>query len=291
MSGATEGIDHLKTLTLLVCLLAAAGVLAQQPASPSQPPASPTQATKPTPHPKTKAESDDVKAASATTGGAAMEAAANNFASKYPDSELRAVLYMRAMHEYQTENSAAKSQAMAETVLTLDPENTVALVVTATGLADQLPDFRPKQDSGDLVGYKPDPSIAEIKKNASLALQTIDTSFTPPAGATPQQVAGIKGMLKALAHSAIGVADLKTGDDAGAETELKASTDLNKLQPDPYTWYQLALAQEHQKKYTEALATVNEGLKYASSDPNTAKLLQEEQAKLTRLNSGSQPAK
>jgi len=98
-------------------------------------------------------------------------------------------------------------------------------------------------------------------------------------------------MLKGLAHSAIGVADLKTGDDAGAETELKASTDLNKLQPNPYTWYQLALAQEHQKKYAEALASVSGGLKYASSDPSTEKLLQEEQAKLTRLNSGSQPAK
>jgi tetratricopeptide (TPR) repeat protein len=274
----------LKPLLLLVCLLAAGCLLAQQPS------AAPPQA-KPLPHAKTQPEFDDFKAASATTGGAAMEAAADSFAAKHPDSELRAELYMRAMHEYQTENQAPKSQAMAEMVLKLDPENPVALVITATELSDQLPDSRPNQHSGDLIESKPDPSIAEIKKNASLALQTIDTSFIPPAGTTPQQVAGLKAMLKAMAHAAIGVTDLKTGDDAGAETELKASVDLNKVRPDPYTWYQLALAQDHQKKYADALASANEGLKYASSDPAAAKLLQEEQTKLTHLTNGSQPAK
>jgi tetratricopeptide (TPR) repeat protein len=220
-----------------------------------------------------------------------MEAAADSFASKYPDSELRAGLYLKAMSEYQRENQAPKTQAMAEMVLRIDPENPIALVASATGLSDQLPDFRPNQDSGGSIEYKPDPSVAEIKKNASLALQTIDTSFIPPAGATPQQVDALKAMLKAMAHSAIGVTDLKTGDDAGAETELKASAELNKLRPDPYTWYQLALAQDHQKKYAEALASVKEGLKYASSDPDTAKQLQDEQAKLTHLTSGSESPK
>jgi len=256
-----------------------------------QPSAAPAPAAKPLPHAKSKPEFDDFKTASATTGGAAMEAAADGFATKYPDSELRAELYLRAMHEYQTESNAAKSQAMAEMVLKIDPENPVALVISATGLSNQLPDSRPSEHSGDLLESKPDPSIAEIKKNANLALQTIDTSFLPPAGATPQQVAGLKAMLKAMAHSAIGITDLKTGDDAGAETELKAAADLNKMRPDPYTWYQLALAQEHQKKYTDALASANEGFKYAASDPTISKLLQDEQAKLKQLSSGGPPAK
>jgi tetratricopeptide (TPR) repeat protein len=220
-----------------------------------------------------------------------VEAAADGFAAKYPDSELRAGLYLKAMGEYQAENEAAKTQAMAETVLKIDPENPIALVASATGLSDQLPDFRPNPDAGEGIQYKADPSVAEIKKNANLALQTIDTSFIPPAGANPQQVAALKAMLKSMAHSAIGVTDLKTGDDAGAETELKASAELNKLRPDPYTWYQLALAQDHQKKYAEALASVNEGLKYASQDPGVAKLLQDEQAKLTHPSNDSKPAK
>ena len=256
-----------------------------------QPSTAPSPAAKPVPHAKTKPEFDDFKAASATTGGAAMEAAADSFASKYPDSDLRAELYLRAMHEYQTESQAAKTQAMAETILGIDPENPLALVITATGLSDQLPDARPDQHSGDLIESKPDPSIAEIKKNASLALQTIDTSYIPPAGATPQQVAGIKAMLKAMAHSAIGVTDLKTGDDAGAETELKAAAELSKARPDPYVWYQLALAQDHQKKYAEALASVNEGLRHTDSAPDLAKILQAERDKLTKLSGASQSAK
>src|SRR5947207_2594387 len=125
-------------------------MIAQQPsnstsqpaASPAQSPASPAQPANHTPKAKTQAEFDDFKAASATTGGAAMEAAADSFASKYPESELRGVLYLRVMHEYQTQNDAAKTQAAAEKILTVDPENSLALVVTATGLADQLPDFR-----------------------------------------------------------------------------------------------------------------------------------------------------
>jgi tetratricopeptide (TPR) repeat protein len=275
---------------LLGVFLLAANMVAQQPpsATPQTPAAQPSPHI---PHAKTKPEFDDFKAASATTGGAAMEAAADSFASKYPDSELRAELYLRAMHEYQTENQGPKSLAMAEMVLKLQPENPVALVITATALSDQLPDSRPHQQSDELIESKPDPSIAEIKKNASLALQTIDTSFIPPAGTAPQQVDRIKAMLKAMAHSALGVTDLKTGDDAGAETELKAAADLNKLRPDPYVWYQLALAQDRQKKYAEALASVNEGLRYASSDPDLAKTLQTERDRLMKLTSGGQPAK
>ena len=80
-------------------------------------------------------------------------------------------------------------------------------------------------------------------------------------------------MLKSMAHSAIGVTDLKTGDYAGAETELKAAADLSKARPDPYVWYQLALAQDHQKKYAEALASVIEGLRYTDSAPDLAQTL------------------
>ena len=70
---------------------------------------------------------------------------------------------------------------MAETVLKIDPENPVALVITATQLSDQLPDSGSDQHSGEFLESKPDPSIAEIKKNSSLALETIDTSlFRPP---------------------------------------------------------------------------------------------------------------
>src|SRR5262245_55630182 len=86
------------------------------------------------------AEYHDYQAACGVTGGSAAEKAADSFASRYPHSELRAYLYSKAMHDYQTENNPGKMLAMGEKVLLLDPDNSIALVLTATVLADGLSD-------------------------------------------------------------------------------------------------------------------------------------------------------
>ena len=67
----------------------------------------------------------------------------------------------------------------------------------------------------------------------------------------------------------LGIVALKTGDDAGAEKELKAAAEANPGQPDPYLWYHLALAQDHQKKYDEALVSMKQALQDAASNPDT----------------------
>jgi hypothetical protein len=46
----------------------------------------------------------------------------------------------------------------------------------------------------------------------------------------------------------------------------------------------LALAQDHQKKYPEALVSVNQAVQYSSSDPDLATLAQGELARLRTLN-------
>ena len=83
-----------------------------------------------------------------------------------------------------------------------------------------------------------------------------------------------------MAHSALGIVALKTGDDAAAEHELKLSTDLNQSQPDPYLWYHLALAQDHQKKYPEALASINRALQAIGANADLGELARGEQKRL-----------
>lgn len=229
------------------------------------------------PQAKTQQEFADYNTASAITGGAAMEKAATDFAAKYPQSELRSYLYSRAMHEYQSENNSGKMLAMGEKVLALDPDNSVALVLTATVLADSLSDADQDREQ----------KIAEIRKNANRTLQTVDSSFVPPPTATPEQIAAYKTTLQSMAHSALGIMELKTGDDPGAEKDLKSAADLNKTQPDPYVWYHLALAQDHQKKYPEALASVNQALQYTASNPDLARLAQGEHDRLVALSKAS----
>lgn len=269
-------MKKLGTSLFMVCALAVGGwSLQQSPTTPAQQ----KPAAKRPPQAKSQAEYKDYNTAYAITGGAAMEKAANDFAARYPQSELTAYLYSKAMHEYQNENQPDKMLTMGEKVLALDPDNSIALVLTATVLSDSLSDSDPDRQQ----------KIAEIKKNANRALESVDSSFTPPASATSEQVTAYKSTLLSMAHSAIGIMDLKTGDDSSAEKELQSAADLNKTQPDPYIWYHLALSQDHQSKYGAALASVNQALRYTSSNPDLDKLAQGERDRLMKL-TGTQPA-
>ena len=273
---------------VLTILLAGTLALAQQPSATPAPQAQ--TAGKRPPQAKTQQEYKDYNTDYALTGGTAVEKAANDFAAKYPQSELREYLYSKAMHEYQNENNSARMLVMGEKVLALDPDNSIALVLTATVLADSLSDADQDREQ----------KIAEIKKNSGRALETVDTGFTPPPNATPEQIQAYKNTLQSMAHSAMGIMELKTGNDSGAEKDLHLAADLNKTQPDPYIWYHLALAQDHlatgmadkheqQKKYVDALASVNQALQYTASNPDLGRLASGERERLQKLASVSTP--
>jgi len=268
-----------KPLFLLLLALVFSGM---QSVAQTKTPASGTQnqpASRRPPQAKTQQEFKDYNTAYAITGGDAMEKAASDFTAKYPESELRPYLYAKAMHEYQNENNSPKMLAAGEKVLQVDPDNSVALVLTATVLADNLAD-------GDADRQK---KIDEIKKNSAHALQTIDTALVSPANATPEQITAYKATLQSMAHSALGIMALKSGDDAGAEKELKASSSLNAGTPDPYVWYHLALAQDHQKKYDEAIVSINQALKNTGSNADLGQLAQSERDRLLLLTKAAAP--
>ncbi|HET8889685.1 MAG TPA: hypothetical protein VFQ41_12335 [Candidatus Angelobacter sp.] len=266
---------HIALLLLLGCFGAA--LPAQQPSGSNSKQAP---AGKHVPQAKTHPEFNDYNAAYATAGGAASEKAADDFAAKYPDSELKAFLYAKAMHEFQNENNPAKMLSVGEKVLQLDPDNSIALVLTATVLADGLNDTDADKQA----------KIARARKNATHALDTVDSGFVPPANATPEQVTAYKSTLRSMAHSALGIIALKTGDDATAENELKLSTSLNVSQPDPYLWYHLALAQDHQKKYADALVSIDHALQVIGANNDLRELAQGEQKRLLTLTGGTAPS-
>jgi len=253
----------LLSISLLTCIFA----VAQQPA------ATPAKPGKHVPEAKTHQEFNDYNAAYALSGGAQVEKAADDFSAKYPASELKAYLYAKALHEYQNESNPDKMLVMGKKVLQFDPDNTIALVLTATVLADSLNEKDPDRQQ----------KIAEIKKDAEHAVATVDSTFTPPANATPEQITAYKKTLQSMAHSALGITALKTNDDATAERELKSAAELNVTQPDPYIWYHLALAQDHLEKYPEALVSINRALEYAGNS-DLADLVRNERKRLLMKN-------
>jgi tetratricopeptide (TPR) repeat protein len=224
---------------------------------------------------KTQQEREDFNRAYALAGAAAAEAAADDFSNKYPESQLRHYLYSSAMLQYQRENNSVKMLAMGEKVLTLDPDNALALVLTATAVADSLVDH--DRDRERKIGI--------VKRNATHAIQVAETSFGP------SPAAGLyKSTLQSMAYAALGVVKLKTGDDSGAEKDLKTASELAKARPDPYVWYHLALAQDHRKKYTAALSSVEQALQLSSSNPELQKLAEAEQERLAGLAKGPRNA-
>src|SRR2546425_340543 len=86
---------------------------------------------------KTQPEFDAFQAAKALTDPAALEKAADDFAVKFPDSELRPELYKLVMHAYQQVNNADKMMAMARKVLSYDPDDPEALLGVAQVLAER----------------------------------------------------------------------------------------------------------------------------------------------------------
>jgi len=202
------------------------------------------------PQPKTDQEFIDFTIASGMRGGSAMEKAAEDFAVKYPDSEMRVLLFLNAMHEYHKENNPRKMITTGEKVLEFEPYNPIGLVLTAAALADTLSDCDPDREA----------KISKIQQRANRVLGMLD-NFPYPSSATPEQISVYKRVMSSMAHFALGIMDLRIGSDKEAENELQLAAELSR--DDPYIWYNLALAQDHLEKYSQALDSVNRALQYA----------------------------
>ncbi|HLW51679.1 MAG TPA: hypothetical protein VKW06_02455 [Candidatus Angelobacter sp.] len=217
-------------------------------------------------------ERDDYRTAAAATSGAALDKSAHEFSAKYPQSALRVYLFEKALRQYQIENDSVGVQDAAKAVLTISPDDPLALVLTATTLADELSALEADRDK----------KVSEIRRSADLAIHNLDRGVLP-AAAAPQQAPLYRTTLQAMAYSALGIMKLKTGDDSGAEKDLKTAVELAKARPDPSIWYHLALAQEHRKKYSAAINSVEQAMQLASGNPQLQHLAEMEHDRLWRL--------
>ena len=128
------------------------------PAGPTTGQAAPAPQGKRPPQAKTQAEFEAYNAAKQLADPAAAEKAADDFATKYPDSELRVELYKMAMQKYQQNNNGEKMLEMGQKALTYDADDPAALVGTAQVLAERTRD----------TDLDKDQRLAEAKKDAEL---------------------------------------------------------------------------------------------------------------------------
>ncbi|MFZ0770157.1 MAG: tetratricopeptide repeat protein [Candidatus Sulfotelmatobacter sp.] len=227
------------------------------------------------PQAKTQPEFDAYKAVAAITDAAAQEKAADDFATKFPDSELRPLLYKAVMHSYQQANNGEKMMAMSQKVLTYDADDPDSLLGVAQVLAERTRDTDLDRDQ----------RLAEARKDAQRALVTVDTDI-PTAGQPADKIEAYKGFLRSEAYAILGTIDYNAKSWADAETNLRKSIDAYPQQPDPIAVLRLALALDQQNKYPEALKYANQAVDLTQAGSNAGDAARKEKDRLIQLIGG-----
>jgi tetratricopeptide (TPR) repeat protein len=270
----------MKRTMMAVMVLAGFAFGQAEPSASPTPPASASQpaATAPTRGPiqaKTQAEYEAYNTAHAqNSSAAAVEQAANDFAAKFPDSDLRVLLYRDAMHAYQRDNNADKMLEMGRQVLKLAPDDPEAMI----GVAEVLTE---RTQESDLDKQQ---RLDEAAKLAQDALEKIDTGTVVPAGTSDEQLAAYKSFLRSSAYSVIGTQQYNKENYKDAEDAFRKSIDAYPSQLDPIVVLRLALALDQEKKYAEALKEANRAVDLTKEDTTVGNYARQERDRLVVLN-------
>jgi tetratricopeptide (TPR) repeat protein len=245
--------------------------------------AAPPQGKRP-PQAKTKAEFDAYNAAFPPAGTAvdpaALAKAADDFAAKFPDSELRILLFKASMRTFQNANNAEQMNAAAEKVLKIDPDDPEALVASAEVIAEHTRD----------TDLDKDQRLAQAQKYAAHAVETVDTDVAIPAGTPQEKIDAYKGFLRSSAYSVLGTIAFNQEKYPDAEGYFRKSIDALPSQPDPVVVLRLAIALDKQNKYPEALKEANHAVELTQEASVAGKLARQERDRLVQLTGGSAPA-
>ncbi len=231
------------------------------------------------PQAKTQAEFDAYKAIIAVNDPAAQEKAANDFAAKYPESELRALVYKATMRGYQQANNGEKMLEMAQKVLSYDPDDPEALLAVSQVLAERTRDTDLDRDQ----------KLAEARKDAQRALVTVDTDL-PTAGYPPEQLQAFKNFLRSEAYEILGTLDFNAKAWPDAEADLKKSIDAYPQQVDPVAVLRLSLTLDQEDRYPDALKYADQAVTLTKEGTATGDAARKEKDRLTRLTGGTNPA-
>jgi tetratricopeptide (TPR) repeat protein len=227
---------------------------------------------------KTQDEFAAYNAAAGLTDPAAQEKAAGEFATKFPDSELRPLLYKAVMGAYQQANNADKMMEMAQKVLSYDADDPDALLGVAQGLAERTRDTDLDRDQ----------RLAEAKKDAQRALVTLDTDV-PTAGVPPDRLATYKAYVRSQAYYVLGTVDYSNKAWADAEGNLRKSVDALPQSVDAVTVLRLSLSLDMQSKYPEALKYASQAVDLTKEGTNAGDAARKEKDRLTQLTGGGAP--
>jgi tetratricopeptide (TPR) repeat protein len=265
----------------VMLVIAAFGFAQSSSGQPQNPPAqgAGAQAAPPAKRPpqtKTQAEYDAYQAAIAMKDPAQMETATNDFATKFPDSEVRKLLFLANMRMYQASNNPDKTVEVGRKVLAADPDDPEALITVANVLAERTRD----------TDLDKDQRLDEAMKMAQHSTETVNTDSDIPAGTPQDKADAYKALMLSNAYSIIGTLNFNREKYVDAETNLRKSIDVYPSQPDPVVVLRLALALDKQNKYPEALKEINKAVELTQENTSVGGLARRERDRLVQLTGG-----
>jgi len=226
---------------------------------------------------------DEMKAyqdATTKTDATQAEAAANDFAAKFPDSELRAALYMRAMNMYAQNNNSDKVIDMGRKAIAADPTNPVPLMEVASTLAETTRDTDLDREQ----------RLQEAAKDAHAAIDNVDTGLLVPANADPQRIAGAKRTILTNSYDTLAMVDMSRNDYAAAVSNLQKAIEQSKDNPEAVLYLRLSVAQDKLGQYQPALDSANRAVQLAKDGTPAQNLAKQQQERLQKLISGQSQA-
>jgi hypothetical protein len=248
-------------------------------ATPQPSTAQPAPAYRP-PQAKTNEEFAGYKTAAALTDPNQVLAAADQFAQKYPDSELRELLYVQAMNGFAQRNSDEKLVEAGRKAIAIDPRNPIVLVPVASALVTVTHD-------NDLDKEE---RYAEAAKYAQAAIDNVNTGMHIPPNIPEAQVQAAKTNILTQAYDTLGVIDMQRQNFAGAEANFQKAADASKGDPAARVYLRLSVVQDKEKKYAEALVNANKALQYSEQGSIEQTLARQEQTRLQKLvEAGAEP--
>jgi len=271
-------------LGLAVLIAESAGASQQAPAANQPAPAQGTPAAQPAvkrpPQAKTQPEYDAYKVAAAATDAASLEKAADDFATKFPDSELRVILYKSDMRMYQNSNNAEKTEAMGRKVIGLDPDDPDALTTVAEVIAERTRD----------TDLDKDQRYADGLKMAEKALSTVDTDIAVPPNTPQEKVDAFKSGLRAQAYSTMGTIEYNKNNFPAAQEDFQKAIDAFPSQPYAPDVLRLALSLDKQGKYEEALKSASRAVELSQENTAIGGSARRERDRLLQLTGHPVPA-
>ncbi len=181
------------------------------------------------------------------------------FLKKYPASQFRPLIYSGLVAAYLQTNQVQKMEEAGEKDLELNPKDVQVLAMLGQTLPRTITSSTPE----------PDKRLGKAEQYAKRAIEGT-LAMKKPEGFTDDEFEKAKSQTLAIAHSGLGLVNVRRGKYAEAIAELDQSV---KLAPrsDPVNYYLLGVAHHNSSHFSEAAAAFSKCAEFQGTMQATCK--------------------